>query len=281
MSKTNRNLFLKNDQFWSRLLEGRVGKGGADAFLAASWLPSGPWSGPRARTRARPRYRPGSGVGGGMCASHFLLGEMGSRRRVDVFPWRRGPGARSSSGFSPRPLPVPFILTAPAPSSSIHSSTRLSRTLGPSAPAIVRRAARSVSVVAAAARSPAPAVSIVVVISRRSAARRVSFLWLHLIGRLSVALRKLDFNLPATHPLPVQAVKSVFCIAHVLEYAAWLRVVFALIVCGQGHTNVNKGFPLQQTILVAFKKTKQSSSPLYLSLIIFSISFSYCSHPLD
>lgn len=52
----------------------------------------------------------------------------------------------------------------------------------------------------------------------------------HLMLTLSVPLGKLDFNLPATHPLPVQAVKSIFCVAHVLKYAGWLRVLIALIL---------------------------------------------------
>lgn len=41
---------------------------------------------------------------------------------------------------------------------------------------------------------------------------------------LSVTLGKLDFNLPATNPLPVQAVKSIFCITHIFKYAELLRV---------------------------------------------------------
>lgn len=53
-------------------------------------------------------------------------------------------------------------------------------TLGPPAMAIIRWAAWSVSVVAAAARASAPAVSVVVIVSRRSA-RRTPFLWLHLV----------------------------------------------------------------------------------------------------
>lgn len=110
---------------------------------------------------------------------------------------------------------VPVILTAPAPSSSIHPSARaedrnkevifpfpfqrgiysrqlwwqgfchweensLSRALRSSAAAIVRRAARSVSVVAAAARTSAATVSIVVVVPGGSA-WRTSLLCLHLV----------------------------------------------------------------------------------------------------
>lgn len=123
---------------------------------------------------------------------------------------------------------VPVILAAPASSSSTHPSTRASRTLRSSAMTVIRRAAWSVSVVAAAAGTSAPAISIVVIVSRGSA-WRTPFLCFHLIRCLSVTLGKLDFNLPATDPLPVQAVKSILCIAHILEYAGWLRVLFARI----------------------------------------------------
>lgn len=51
----------------------------------------------------------------------------------------------------------------------------------------------------------------------------------------AVALGKLDFNLPATHPLSVQAVEGIFCIAHILKFTGWLRV-FCLISSRFGHT---------------------------------------------
>lgn len=75
---------------------------------------------------------------------------------------------------------------------------------------------------------------------------------------LSVTLGKLDFNLPATNPLPVQAVKSVFGITHILKYAGWLRVLFALFFGKATHISmdvfpqINKNTPSHMNIQWTF-----------------------------
>lgn len=57
---------------------------------------------------------------------------------------------------------------------------------------------------------------------------------------LSVALRELDFDLPSADPFPVQAVKSVLCVTHILKYAEWLRFLFALVcVCKTTQIKMN------------------------------------------
>lgn len=171
-------------------------KKGKGDDLAAPWLASGPRSGARAWTGAGSWRRPGPGPRGGTCLSHFFLGVMGRWGRVFCRRGRLGARSRSSSGLSARPLPVSVVLVAPA-SSCVHSAAG--------------------SFIAAATGAPAPAVSVVVVVSRGSA-RGASLLRLHLIWCFSVTLGKLDFDLSAANPLPVQAVQGVFSISHILKH---------------------------------------------------------------
>lgn len=121
-------------------------------YLTPSWFASSPGTGSRTRTGAWSGCRTRPGVGGGVCASYFFLLELSRGRRVDGFSWGRGPGVRSWSparlfpgpvsvsedgqrhrsktktvfkaAVKPDPDSVPVILTAPAPPSSIHSTTR-------------------------------------------------------------------------------------------------------------------------------------------------------------
>lgn len=193
--------------------------GGAAAPSAPSGLPAGPGAG----ARTGPGH--GAGLGVGWRRARSFLWVVGGGRGVHGLPGGRRAGP--PPGFSAGPLAVPVVFTAPA-SSSVHPPTGLSRTLGSPAAPVVGRAAGSVSLVAAAAGSSAPAVPVVVVVARRSA-RRTPLLRLHLVGRLPVALGELDLDLAAADPLPVQAVQSIFCVPHVLEYAEQLRFQFLVL----------------------------------------------------
>lgn len=88
---------------------------------------------------------------------------------------------------------------------------------------------------------------------------------------LSVTLGKLDFNLPATNPLPVQAVQSIFCVAHILKYAGWLRVLIALTLID--HTNFNKCY----IFFLARGKTKTKKLPTHIIVHSMFPFFSFSS----
>lgn len=106
MSKTN-NSFLDKWTTLVHLTWWRIRRR-AHSFLASSWLASSPGSWTWTWTGARSRCGPGPGAGWGVCPSYLFLGVVGGRRWVGVVSWgcRFRARSRSTSGLSPRPLPV-------------------------------------------------------------------------------------------------------------------------------------------------------------------------------